>query len=114
MKRALWQFAWIFLLLAAQQGALTHSVWHLNDHLPAHQQHQSAVDANDHEGGGQSSESRLCDLHFALGALFAGGCASQSAVIVADLAHGFAASSGASYVARTPVSFRSRAPPVLL
>ena len=115
MKRALRQFACIFLLLVAQHSALTHSVWHLNDHLPAHQQHQQAGNALDQENDeGNTSESRLCGMHFAFGSVLGGNCASLAAVFLPDLTHWLLSSTDVQRTARAPASYRSRAPPVLL
>ena len=65
LKRGLLQIALAALLLAAQHGALTHQVRHLQDNLPAQSQQQ--------DGGKQNSPPGLCDFHVAfvqiLGAL---------------------------------------------
>jgi hypothetical protein len=46
-------FICIFLLLFAQQSALTHSAWHAQEHSPAHQQ----------DKGDASIQGTLCELH---------------------------------------------------
>ncbi len=65
LKRGLLQIVLAALLLAAQHGALTHQVRHLQDNLPAQSQQQ--------DDGKQKSQSGLCDFHVAfvqiLGAL---------------------------------------------
>ena len=65
LKRGLLQVLFAALLLAAQHGALTHQVRHLQDNPPAQSQK--------HNGGKQTSQSGLCDFHVAfvqvLGAL---------------------------------------------
>lgn len=64
LKRGLLQIVLAALLLAAQHGALTHQVRHLQDNLPAQSQQ---------DDGKQKSQSGLCDFHVAfvqiLGAL---------------------------------------------
>jgi hypothetical protein len=65
LKSGLLQIVFAALLLAAQHGALTHRIRHLQDNLPAQSQK--------HNGGKQTSQSGLCDFHVAfvqvLGAL---------------------------------------------
>lgn len=112
-KRALLHFACALLLLVAQHGALTHSVWHLRDHLPAHEQHDHAGAAQHHEDDEHSSQSRLCDLHFALGTLLAGDCGGQHALATPALAHGLTATVVAWRFAQPAATPPSRAPPAL-
>jgi hypothetical protein len=57
LKRGLLQIALAALLLAAQHGALTHQIRHLQDNLPAQSQQQ--------DNGKQKSQSGLCDFHVA-------------------------------------------------
>jgi len=113
-KRTALHFLCAFLLLFAQQGALTHSVWHLGDHLPAHAHHEHAVAAHDGGDEGPSSQSKLCDLHFVLGSVLGGNCASPALVSLPDLEHGLPASADFQRTALTSASYLSRAPPVLL
>jgi hypothetical protein len=113
-KRALLHFACALLLLVAQHGALTHSVWHLHDHLPAHEQQGSAGAAQHPHDDGQNSQSRLCDLHFALGALLAGGCGGKAAAVPAAVSHWLATPTTVWRVAQSSTTPPSRAPPVLL
>ena len=54
-KRALFQLMLAALLLAAQQVALTHEVWHLKDRLP--DQSQQRAD------GQQTTQSDWCPFH---------------------------------------------------
>jgi len=114
VKRAFLQFACIFLLLAAQQSALVHSVWHLNDHLVPHELQDQAGTAHDYQNDGQSSQSRLCDLHSALGNLLAGDCVGQPAVAATEIPYSLATHAAAWRVAQPAATPPSRAPPVLL
>ena len=113
-KRAFLHFACALLLLVAQHGALTHSVWHLHDHFPAHEQQDSAGAEHHPHDDGQSSQSRLCDLHYALGVLFAGDCGGKTAAVAAEVSHWLAAPTGVWRVAQSTTTPPSRAPPVLL
>lgn len=62
MRRALFRFACILLLLFAQQGALTHAAWHANASSPV--QNDTHGKASFHGG--------LCDLHHAFGQVLGG------------------------------------------
>lgn len=61
-QRRFISFAWIFLLLFAQQSAITHAVWHASDHGPA--QHKNKGDA--------SYQGKLCGLHGAFSQVVGG------------------------------------------
>jgi hypothetical protein len=113
-KRAVLQFLLVLLLLTGQQGALVHSVWHLNDHLAAHDHHDHAGAAHDHQDDENSSQSRLCDLHAALGTLLGGDCGGQSTVAVPDIPNGLATQAAVWRAAQPALTPPSRAPPVLL
>jgi hypothetical protein len=114
MRRVFLHFACAFLLLSAQFTALSHSVWHLHDQLPAHGQHHQ--DAADDGGDGKttSPQAKLCVLHAALGSLFAGGCGTQLTFAPADPADRPATSVADRQLARSAPTPPSRAPPVLL
>src|SRR5688572_8098999 len=114
MRRAFLHFACAFLLLSAQLTAVTHSVWHLGNALPAHGHHDQGV-AHD-EGGGQtpSPQAELCAFHAAFSSLFAGGCAGQLAFAPADSSDWPAISIADRLAARSALTPPSRAPPVLL
>jgi hypothetical protein len=115
MKRAFLHFACAFLLLSAQLSALTHSVWHLHDYLPAHEQQDQAIAANDHgDDETPSSQAELCVFHAAFGSLFAGACAGQSVLAPTGLSDSLASSPAAWRFAQSAVTPPSRAPPVLL
>ena len=113
-KRAALNFLCALLLLVAQHGALTHSVWHLGNPLPTQEHHDHAGAAHGHDDDGQTSQSKLCDLHAALGTLLTGGCAGQPAVALTDLSHELATASASWRVAESTATPHSRAPPVLL
>ena len=59
-RNAVVQVVFALLLLCAQQGALTHEIWHFAKAGP----HAGFV--GDHKGS-ESKKNRLCDLHSALG-----------------------------------------------
>lgn len=112
-KRSFLRFTCAFLLLIAQQGALTHSVWHLGRHAPA--QHVEADgEFQTPERNDGSPQSKLCDLHFALGSLLAGDCPGQAVPDQVALSHWLATSAAIWRVAQPVVTPPSRAPPVLL
>ena len=112
-KRVFLHFVCALLLLVAQHGALTHSVWHLHDHFPAHEQHDPAGAAHQHEDDEHSSQSRLCDLHFALGTLLAGDCGAQPVLATTVLSRWLATSGADWRIAQPAATPPSRAPPVL-
>jgi len=112
-RRALLHFACAALLLIAQHGALTHSVWHLSKHAPAeaNEAHGSTDSPAQHN---RSSQSRLCDLHFAMGSLLTGDCGTYHTADAAPVLHWVAASDAAWRIAQPLLTPPSRAPPVLL
>lgn len=112
-KRSVPHFLCALLLLVAQHGALTHSVWHLGDHLPAQEQHDSAGAAHDGDEG-HTYQSKLCDLHFALGSVLGGNCAGSALVSLPDLELDLSATADFQRAALTSASYLSRAPPALL
>ena len=113
-QRGVLRFLCVLLLLVAQQGALTHAVWHHRDHLPAHGQ-QNRAGASGHHGDDQSSsQSQLCGLHAALGMLLAGDCGGETAATTADFSQWFVLSDAVWRIAQPAVTPPSRAPPVLL
>lgn len=65
LKRGVLQIVFVALLMAAQHGALTHHIRHLQGNPP--------VQSQKHNGGKQTSQTGLCDFHVAfvqvLGAL---------------------------------------------
>ncbi len=103
-RNALIQVVFALLLLCAQQGAITHEIWHAaaTSHT---QSEQKAPDSN---------KNRLCDLHASLGTVLG----AVSAVIAAaplDTCSHFcfiAAASSAASVSRLAAC--SRGPPQLL
>jgi hypothetical protein len=113
-RRAALHFLCAFLLLIAQQGALTHSVWHLGDHLPARAYPEHAGAAHNGGDAGHSSQSRLCDLHFVLGSVLGGNCAGPALGLLPDFEYGLPASADFRRAARASASYLSRAPPALL
>ena len=114
MKRTVFPFLFVLLLLAGQQIALVHSVWHLGNHAPAQKLHESARAAQDHRSDGQSSQSRLCDLHSALGNVLSGDCGNLPVLAADTTSHGLASYSAAWRVAQPATTPPSRAPPVFL
>ena len=113
-KRAVFQFLLVFLLLAGQQGALVHSVWHLNDHLASHGLQDRAGTANEHPEDGPSPQSRLCDLHSIFGTLLGGNCGGQITVAAIEIPYSLATHSAVWRAAQPATTPPSRAPPVFL
>jgi len=114
-KRIALHFLCAFLLLFAQQGALTHQVWHLHDYLPAHEHDDHAGAAHDRgDDETPSSQAELCVFHAALGSLFAGGCAGQPTIAAAGFLHWLATPPAVWHIAQPTLTPPSRAPPVLL
>jgi hypothetical protein len=115
VQRPLLQLICIFLLLSAQQAALTHRVWHLHDYLPAHEHQDRAGAAHEHnDDEAPSSQAELCLFHAALGSVFAGGCAGETVLGTAADSSWLAISTAVWRVAETVALPPSRAPPVLL
>jgi hypothetical protein len=106
LKSGLLQIVFAALLLAAQHGALTHRIRHLQDNLPAQSQK--------HNGGKQTSQSGLCDFHVAfvqvLGAL---GSTASPLQIAANAAECGLNHFPFAYPANLVIP-ASRGPPVLL
>lgn len=113
-KRAVFQFLFVLLLLGGQQIALVHSVWHIGNHAPAQTRYDSARAPSGQQSDGQSKQSRLCDLHSALGNLLAGDCGSMPAMVADAASHGVASHSAVWRIAQPATTPPSRAPPVLL
>jgi hypothetical protein len=113
-KRTVFQSLFVLLLLAGQQIALVHSVWHLGNHAPAQKRYDSARAAQGQQNDGQSQQSRLCDLHSALGNLLAGDCGSLPAIAADTASHSLASHAAVWRVAQPAATPPSRAPPVLL
>ena len=114
MRRAVLPFVCAFLLLSAQLTALTHSVWHLHDYLPAHAHHDHTGAAHNDGDEAPSSQAELCVFHAAFGSLSAGGCAAQPAVAASSFSDWFAKPPAVSHFAQAALTPPSRAPPVLL
>jgi hypothetical protein len=114
MRRALLHLACAFLLVNAQLAALAHSVWHLQDYLPARAHHDHAGAAQEHGGEAPSSQAELCLFHAALGSVFAGGCAGKPVLGTAADFCWLAISTAVWRVAQAVALPPSRAPPVLL
>ena len=105
-RNALVQVVFALLLLCAQQGAITHEIWHFAKASP----HAGFV--GDHKGP-ESKKNRLCDLHSALGTVL-GAVATIAAPAPLDSCTEFsflaAASRAASISLLAPFS---RGPPAL-
>jgi hypothetical protein len=112
-KRAVLQVRFAFLLLAGQQVALVHSVWHLGKHGPV-QRLDSPAGAQDHTTDGKSSQSRLCDLHSTLSTLLGGDCNSLPVAVAISTSQDLAAYAVAWRAAESAPTPPSRAPPVFL
>jgi hypothetical protein len=113
MSRAFLQLICIFALLVAQQAALTHSIWHLRDAVPAHKQDDVSAAPHAHESS-KSPQSSLCDQHGVLEALLSGTCLAQPPTFSAGGTHRPAVAAVTWRVAQRTPTPPSRAPPVLL
>jgi hypothetical protein len=113
-KRAVIQILFAFLLLAGQQVALVHSVWHLGKHSPVQRADDPARTSQHDQSDGKSSQSRLCDLHSTLGTLLTGECGGVSAAIAITSPLDIAIYSLVWFAAQPSTFPPSRAPPVLL
>ena len=111
-KRALLHCLFAFLLLVAQHGALTHSVWHLGDRIPGAVQAEEGHATGDR--GGDSRHSKLCDLHFLLGSVLSGDCAALGTAPVPAMAVFSPGEAATEAVTGSGLTPPSRAPPVLL
>ena len=106
LKRGLLQIALAALLLAAQHGAFTHQVRHIQDHLP--------VQSQQHDDGKQSSQSGLCDFHIAFAQIL--GTVSSAALALRIAANTVELSTN-NFPPAFPANLvvpASRGPPVLL
>jgi len=113
-KRSVFQLLVVLLLLGGQQIALVHSIWHLGNHAPAQKRQDSARATQSQQNDGQSPQSRLCDLHSALGNLLAGDCGTLPAIVADAASHRLASYAAAWRAAQPTATPPSRAPPVLL
>jgi hypothetical protein len=113
-RRPFLHLAFAALLLLAQHGAITHSVWHLGKHAPAQAHVEADGDAHAPGHNDHSPQSRLCDLHFAMGSLLGADCGGQSAPETVQLSHWLATSAATWRAAQLLLTPPSRAPPVLL
>ena len=95
-----------FLLLLAQQGALTHGIWH--SAKAAHADVSIAGDAKD------VKKNRLCELHAALGSVLGALGGNALALAVADTDEIGFKTADASAVIVPPLPPASRGPPTLL
>ena len=102
------------LMLIAQHGVLTHSVWHLGENLAAHEyvEHDGDSQPTDRRNG--STQSKLCDLHILMGSLLAGDCGGPSISNSVLLPPVLATYSASRPVAQLLLIPPARAPPVLL
>jgi len=107
MRRTLLVFACMLLLLVAQQGALTHAIWHAHQNRSNHS--HSVVDKH-HAPAGQAS---LCAFDLAFGQVLGtahGGSATLVVIAVdAERIHDLPA----SRLHAETLSPKSRGPPVL-
>lgn len=107
-RHAVVQFLSALLLLVAQQGALTHEIWH------AAKAGSAELTLAGEQKSPDSKKNRLCDLHSALGSVLG---AVSTVVAAAPLELGI----GAEFIAveapaasLSPLAPSSRGPPALL
>ena len=104
-RNAVVQLIFALLLLCAQQGALTHEIWHAATSSAHAQTGHKAPD---------SSKNRLCDLHVSLGTVLG---AVNAAIVAAplDTSSQYCFIAAASLAASvSPLAPFSRGPPQLL
>jgi len=71
-RRAFIACLFAFLLLAAQQGALLHAVWHAHDGRHAHQHDSHEHDGHAHGDQAPSGHASLCMFDLAFGQVLGG------------------------------------------
>jgi len=105
LKRVFVHLACMFLLLFAQQAALTHAAWHATHKSPPVQ----------HEGNGKASfQGGLCNLHVAFSQVLGGASACALPPRAAECFIPRAEHRERSHHAAVSLPFFSRGPPVLL
>ena len=114
IRRSLLHFTCAILLIVAQQGALTHFVWHLNHHTPGHAYDELSSRSHSPQPNDRKPQPTLCDLHFAMGSLLAGDCAGTSLAAAAQPSSLFTVPSAVWRANHNLLTPPSRAPPVLL
>lgn len=101
----------VFLLLFAQQGALTHSVWHLRHDLPAQQRERFAQEPAQSQ---DDTVPALCRFDATFNQMLGGAsCAAFSCAFAERCAEAPLPVAGTIATA-DPVSPRSRGPPAFL
>ena len=113
--RNLMQLCCIFLLLFAQQTALTHALWHAAGGHESHA-HAAGGHAHDHDAHDRESDAQgaLCDSHSACGTLLGGHHGATAALGALDAACAHAASHFTGRITAEAVPAVSRGPPLLL
>jgi hypothetical protein len=106
--RAVVQFFFALLLLFAQQGALTHDIWHAAKSGVAY----SAL-AGDQKTP-ESKKNRLCDLHSALGNVLGAVAAVPAAAPLEACANAPSLAAAAPALSLFFLAASSRGPPALL
>ena len=105
------QLCCIFLLLFAQQAALTHALWHAAGGDEPRGAHAHDGGAHDHESERQGA---LCDYHIAFGTLLGGHHGAPVALGALDTACAHAGSYLTGRITAEAVPAVSRGPPPLL
>ena len=105
---------YVVLMLIAQHGALTHSVWHLGENLSAQHLVEHDADSQVPDRSNDSTQSKLCDLHVVMSSLLAGDCAGPSIPHAALLFQSLATSFAVWWAGQLLLTPPARAPPVLL
>ncbi len=114
-RRILLQLILAAALLFAQQAAVTHAIWHAHDRLAGHARESGLDGKRQSQGDGEfSSQAQLCGFHVALGQVLGGAHGSVCTFVIPELPSGLTAQSALPYSGSLPLSFHSRAPPVLL
>src|SRR5262245_40530968 len=111
MRSAFLRLFLVALLLSAQHAALTHAIWHA--HGAASSAQQTALRGAD-GGTGQAPERALCVFDIALGQVLGGAHGTTCHFCGCDAPVGVVVQSAPPRAGVLPLSFHSRAPPVLL
>ena len=104
-RNALIQVVFALLLLCAQQGAITHEIWHAAT---------SGAHAQTGHKAPDSSKNRLCDLHASLGTVLGAVSAVIAAAPLDTCSHFCFIAAASSAASVSPLAPFSRGPPQLL
>lgn len=119
IKRAAIHSTLAVLIVVAQFGALTHSVWHLGDQATRHAVAAISSPSHAHDSkspaqNGGALQPALCDLHVVMGSVLAGDCAGASTLPAVTPSLPVSRGVAAGFLARASPTPVARGPPALL